>query len=64
MIMTLREWLDLLPAKAAKYKDCEIVDWTSISERYALLTLKLPPTEGGTYEELVSMDETVETVGE
>lgn len=62
--MTLSEWLDLLPAKAAKYKDCDIVDWTIISERYVLLTLKLPPPTGGTHEEIVSMDATVETKGE
>lgn len=62
--MSLREWLDLLPPRAAQYKDCEIVDWTIISERYVLLTLTLPHPTDGTYEELVSMDATVETMGE
>lgn len=62
--MSLREWLDLLPPRRASYKDCEIVDWTIISERYVLLTLKLPHPTDGTHDELVSMDETIETVGE
>lgn len=64
MSMTLSEWLDLLPAQAAKYKDREIVDWTIISERYVLLTLRIPRPTGGTIDELVSMDETIEIVGE
>lgn len=62
--MTLSEWLDVLPPRAATYKDCKIDDFTVISERYVLLTLKLPSPTGGTVDEIVSMDASIETQSE
>lgn len=60
--MTVRKWLGLLPSQSATYKDCVIVDFVIISAKYILLRLQIPFPSGGIYEEIVSLDETVELV--
>lgn len=58
--ITLAQWLDMLPSPRAIYKDCLILDAHLISERYVLLTLKVPQPVGGIYNEIVSVETLIE----
>lgn len=57
--MAFAEWWNLTPSRKAYYKDCEIVDFDQVSERYILLTLQIPLTIGGTHGELVEISTTI-----
>lgn len=58
--MPFREWWTTQPSLPGYYKDCRIVDFAPVSERYILLTLQIPVPTGGTHDELVQMDELIE----
>lgn len=55
------EWWNMLPSPKGYYKDCRIIDFDKVSERYILLVLQIPQPRGGTYEELVEMTTLIET---
>lgn len=59
--MPFREWWSVVHPLKGFYKDCLIIDFAQVSERYVLLTLQIPMPTGGTHEELVSMDELIDT---
>lgn len=45
----------MLPSPKGYYKDCLIIDFNRVSERYILLTLQIPLPVGGTHEEMIEM---------
>lgn len=49
------EWWNMLPSPKGYYKDCLIIDFNRVSERYILLTLQIPLPVGGTHEEMIEM---------
>lgn len=59
--MALAEWLEMVPdGTTAYYKDCKILDWAVIGERWCLLTVLIPLPVGGTYKEIVSIETQLE----
>jgi hypothetical protein len=54
--MTFTEWWNREPPLTAFFKDCLILDFDVVSERYVLLTLQIPLPVGGTHGELVAID--------
>jgi hypothetical protein len=57
MKITFREFLKGVPdERIPYYKDCEVLEWYPISERYWLLLLKIPNPRGGRLEEIVDIN--------
>lgn len=58
--MTILHWMMLDPARRGYYKECRIIDVSTIGQLHALISLLLPPPFGGTLDELVPLDTMIE----
>jgi hypothetical protein len=52
------EYYGSVPHSSAFYKDCLILDFYLVSDRYVLLTLQIPLPTGGTHAELAEISTT------